>query len=384
MSGRSVLQDLADLSSQSVKGMRIAGKLAAKFGSAAEARRQSDLQNAREFNLNIPQMVQVQNKIAEELDRQATEIHANLPVASLYDAHRISKSHVSISADAGVHALTSHMERLWKKDRTGSLTAETYLTLHNHYKRNYPKSAAADIIAQIGEQGYATLPVTDLERIASQVRTQEDFEKAVLYHGLNGSAPHQVKARKFILALVNEADVESTERRSGGVAIEGGAEELLRMVGPGGITIVKDGVGGNLDDYGGDLDMSEPQVFVAIVYEVWSNNSVGGALHFSHANGDVALGEASKSLQTIDSEALSDQDLAKLESDAAEYGMGPDELLTEKYEGALFTMTPAEFAEIIQESGNEALSVISIDNGEDEDDEGAEGDDSGLEEQGPF
>ena len=205
--GRHVCQDLADLSGREVHGIDV-GRLAARFSQAVTERRAREEANANEVRLNVPMMQHVQQKLAEQLAAEADQVNGNLPIASVFDAYQIVKARKDLDRDPGLRALYGHLESLWKKERTGSLTANGYLRLHDHYARRYPKSAAVEVIEEIGRRGYATLPLSDLTRIASTIETQEDFDRAMVYHGLNGPQPHQVKARRFILALLNGEDVE--------------------------------------------------------------------------------------------------------------------------------------------------------------------------------
>jgi hypothetical protein len=88
------------------------------------------------------------------------------------------------------------------------ITAKSFMKLKAHYARNYPKSRAAKVIEGFGKKGYATLNRNDLLRLAADIRNQEDFEQVVIDNGLQGGAPNQVKARKFILACVNSQERE--------------------------------------------------------------------------------------------------------------------------------------------------------------------------------
>jgi hypothetical protein len=201
--GRNIHQDLANMTNKSVDGLGV-DRLVSKYAKVAEQRRRREAGYDEEFSLNIPQVERARRHIAEQLEAEAAQIHGTLPVAAIFDAYSLVKA--ARKRDAGVSALQGHLERMWQRDRTGSITADAYLTLHDHYKRNYPKSAAADLIKEIGERGYATLPISDLEHIASQIQSQEDFDYQIMYNGLNGGAPHQVKARRYILALLNESE----------------------------------------------------------------------------------------------------------------------------------------------------------------------------------
>lgn len=205
--GRNVSQDLADLSGHTVRGLDVS-RLAMRYAKAVKERRAQDEANEREFHLNLPMLEVVQKRLAEQLADEADAVNGHLPIASVFDAYQIVKARKDVNKDPGLRALFGHLESMWKKNRTGSISANSYLRLHDHYKNRYPKSAAVEVIEEIGRKGYTTLPLSDLTRIASTIESQSDFDKAVVYYGLSGSAPHQVKARRYILALLNGEDAE--------------------------------------------------------------------------------------------------------------------------------------------------------------------------------
>jgi len=205
--GRNVCQDLADLAGQDVHGINMS-RLAARYSQAAAERHARDEANQEEFNLNLPMVEMVQKRIAEQLAAEADEVNGHLPIASVFDAYQIVKARKDVDKDPGLRALYGHLEAMWKKNRSASISANSYLRLHDHYKSRYPRSAAVEVIEEIGHKGYATLPLSDLTRIASTIESQADFDKAMIYYGLGGPAPHQVKARRYILALLNGEDAE--------------------------------------------------------------------------------------------------------------------------------------------------------------------------------
>lgn len=205
--GRNVSQDLADLSGETVNGLNVS-RLAARYSKVVAERRAQDEANEHEFNLNLPMVEMVQKRIAEQLAAEADEVNGHLPIASVFDAYQTVKARKDVDRDPGLRALYGHLESMWKKNRSGSISASSYLRLHDHYKNRYPKSAALEVIEEIGRKGYTTLPLSDLTRIASTIENQSDFDRAMVYYGLSGPAPHQVKARRYILALLNEEDAE--------------------------------------------------------------------------------------------------------------------------------------------------------------------------------
>lgn len=205
--GRHVGQDLADLSGQEVSGLRIS-RLAARYEKAIAERKARERADQHEFRLNIPHVAQVQRKISQQLEEDAARINGKLPIASVFDALQIVKAHKLIDRDAGLRALHGHLASMWKRNRTATITASSYLKLHEHYARNFPKSAATDVIVEIGQSGYTTLPRTKLHHIASEIETQDDYDRAMVKYGLSGPQPHQVKSRKYILALLNDEEVD--------------------------------------------------------------------------------------------------------------------------------------------------------------------------------
>lgn len=221
--GRNVMQDLANLTGKEVPGLRVS-RFAAHYRDAVRERRAREEANAQEFVLNIPHLDYVKRLVAEQMEAEATEVNGHLPVASVFDALQTVKAQKNWDSDAGLRALYGHLDRMWKKDRSGSITASTYLKLHDHYRRTFPKSAAVGVIIEIGKRGYATLPVSQLHAIASQIKTQEDYDILIQRHGLNGVLPHQVKARRYILALVNE-DHEEDEGDESFYGAEPGGDE---------------------------------------------------------------------------------------------------------------------------------------------------------------
>lgn len=218
---RNVKQDLANLSQKTVKDIKM-GRLM-KFAKDAERQRELEASYGDELKLNIPNIERVKHLVAQVLKNEADEVNGDLPVVSVFDAFQHVKAQKDLNKDAGLRALCGQLQMMWGKslDDKGpaDITAASFMRLRDHYARNYPRSKAASVIDGFGKKGYATLNRSDLLRIASEIETQEDFEKAVIDNGLQGGAPNQVKARKFILACVNFQEREacrSFDRRAQG------------------------------------------------------------------------------------------------------------------------------------------------------------------------
>jgi len=374
--GRNVSQDLANLANSNVSGMSM-GRLNARYSKAVSERKRQEAAYDEEVRLNIPQMEQVKSRIAEQLNTEAAEINAKLPVASLYDAYMRVKSHKKASVDPGLRALSGQLERMWKNNRVGSIAAGTYLTLHDHYKRNFPRSLAAQVIEEIGERGYTTLPLSDLTRIASLVKNQADFDREMLQHGLNGPLPHQANARRFILALLNEEDLPEMEfdsppfldeeegddvllfddaagdrererqkvrekrqhprqhslRRA--VALSPEAEELKRMIEGVSLLSVSSPSGFYYED----------PVFVAIVHD-GSGFQPGAVISVDSISEHGTLEEAYADLETLLEDQMTPEELTERWNTEEETGYDP---MTEVFSGRAFKLSAPELEQLISE-----------------------------------
>ena len=183
-------------------------RLVRKFADAVNNYDEEDLEkeasNQRGKELNERHIDWMQRVVAEELERETDRVDGALPVSSVFEAYQRTKAaSAKDSRDIGIRVLATHFEKLWKSDKTANLTVADLLKIKEHYSRNYPKSAASDVIQDISNRGYLTLPVGELVHIASQIRSQEDYDYVIKEAGLTGGNPYQKKARQFILALVN-------------------------------------------------------------------------------------------------------------------------------------------------------------------------------------
>ena len=185
------------------------GRLARMYGKTVQKRRADDdrRQTETDFAGYAPHFEVIKNRIAKEMEKRADKVSGHLPVVSVFDAMQEVKAHKNFSGDAGLRALVAHLRKMWEKDRDSNLTANSFLSIRDHYIKNYPKSACVEVFDTMTKKGYFTLPMADLLKIASQVQSQSDFDHLIMKHGLQGKHPHQVKARKFILAVVNGEEV---------------------------------------------------------------------------------------------------------------------------------------------------------------------------------
>jgi hypothetical protein len=179
-----------------------------KFASVVKANDESDLQKEFEYRsageLHECHYDVMRKVVAEELGKEVERVNGALPVASVFEALQVAKRAFSKSAkDVGLSNFVGYLETKWKRNRDASILASDYLKMKEHFINNFPKSKVGAVIDEIGECGYAELPMTDLMEIASRIGSQEDFDYEIKQACLGGNQPHQKKARRFIIALVN-------------------------------------------------------------------------------------------------------------------------------------------------------------------------------------
>ena len=202
---RNIYQDLANLEKKSNNGIGM-GRIAQKFAKKALDRREYEASWEDEVDLNPHYMEGVKRSLAKAIEQETLEVDGSLPVAEVYESLQHVKAQKKVDTDAGLRALRGQLEKMWKKDRTASINYQSYMEMKDWYTRNYPKSRVAEVIEEIGQKGYSTLEVTKLAHIASQIQSQSDFDEMMVAHGLAGRNPQQVKARNFVIALVNGED----------------------------------------------------------------------------------------------------------------------------------------------------------------------------------
>lgn len=204
---KNVYQHLEELTGETQSSINYS-RLASKFADDVKKECEVDLQKEAAYRegkeLNERHIDWMRKVVAKELEKETDRIDGSLPVSSVFEAYQRAKSASSATPrDIGVRILTTHLEKMWKTNRTANLTVADMLKVKEHYSRNYPKSAAADLIEDISTKGYFMLPVANLVHVASQIRTQEDYDYHIKEAGLAGGNPFQKKARNFILALIN-------------------------------------------------------------------------------------------------------------------------------------------------------------------------------------
>jgi len=187
-----------------------------KFASVVKSNEASDIEkefayrSAREVH---ERQIDVMRKVvAQELAKEVERVNGSLPVASVFEALQVAKRASATHAkDVGLSSFLGYLEAKWKRNRDASILAADYLQMQEHFGNNFPKSIVGAVIEEIGEKGYADLPMTDMMEIASRIGSQEDFDYEITQACLGGNSPHAKKARRFILALVNSPSTHAEE-----------------------------------------------------------------------------------------------------------------------------------------------------------------------------
>jgi len=207
---KKVRQVLANLSGQPVRDIDYR-RLANLYEADVAARDEADEQNAIEYelktNVHEAHLDTLKKAIEQAIEQNHAEVDGTLPIVSAFEALQIAKAaSADNSRDVGVLNLVTYLDKRWHHDREANLTTKDVILIKDHFQKNYPKSAALKVIQEFSKQGYATLPIGKLVDIASNIRTQDDFDYYIQEAGLQGNNPFHRKARQFILALLNGED----------------------------------------------------------------------------------------------------------------------------------------------------------------------------------
>jgi hypothetical protein len=182
---------------------RLTQRLAPLFASHVAKRKEQERKNEFEYH-NPPVFVEhLRSQAAKLIEKEAEKTAATFPIISVFDALQIAKSHKKAKTDAGLRNLIGMLDTAWKKDRTANILAGTFVKYKDYYCSSFPRSAVVEVFDKMGSTGYATLDVRRLMAIASRIQSQDDFDYEMNQAGYISKNPYDVKARNFVLALVN-------------------------------------------------------------------------------------------------------------------------------------------------------------------------------------
>jgi hypothetical protein len=197
-------------------------KVAEHFRRVAEAQERERDQRAQAVPVSA-HLVALGQRVAAQ---QNQVLDQSMPVIDKFSAYKTASG-----TKAATPALRNFQHRLktaWLADELGSYTARDLHQMAEFYKAQFGKTAepVLNIIRDgFAHNSYAQLPVRKLANLASAIHTQEEFDYAMRRAGLDGNRPDQVKARRFILALLNR-EAQADEFLQQMQADDEGAEQM--------------------------------------------------------------------------------------------------------------------------------------------------------------
>jgi hypothetical protein len=126
------------------------------------------------------------------------------PIAMRFDVFnaikQVARKH---SRDIGLSRFATHLERLWHEEPVGTLSAGAVSRLRDHYQSENPRSIVGEVTDQVVPKvAFNNLPVAQLSRIAAEIDSQDDYDTAIVRHGLHRDDIKSIRARTFIRELV--------------------------------------------------------------------------------------------------------------------------------------------------------------------------------------
>ena len=182
-----------------------------------------------------PMFAALQRRFAESEARSLIDIAA--PMIMRFDAYQCLRNAAQAAPqDRGLKMAAAHTKELWVREPDGVLAVGDVVRLRAHWAAQFPRSRVAAVIdTDLPKVGFNTLPVAKLAQMATHIRGRDlseletSYDVVVRTHGLDGDAPHQIRARAYLRGLVHLA---SEEEPSGTVEAGGeaaGDRALRRM-----------------------------------------------------------------------------------------------------------------------------------------------------------
>jgi len=211
-----------------------------------QSAREADIkkqQDRHDFAASLPVLEVARQRLQQVVGERV--LPDDVPIVTRFDAFSVIK-HASKGnpKDVGLSRFATHLERLWHEDPVGTLTAGALTRLRDHYQSENPMSVvgkATDHV--IPKVSFNNLPVAQLSRIAAEVNSQEDYDLAIVRHGLNRDDLHSIRARALVRELVNrklsnieledkQASMGIARRNYSGVAANRVMARIAQEVGP--------------------------------------------------------------------------------------------------------------------------------------------------------
>ena len=181
-------------------------KLGDKFLADAERREDELWRKAEDSRLRqaIPHSEAVKRAVADRTRRDL--LASDVPAVHRADAASIAL-HMSNAdpRDAGLRRAALYLRKIWERDPDGTLTIADLAKARRRFATEFPRSAARHLFdVEIPQAGFQTLDVRKLARVASEISTQDDYDRLIVAYGLDGADARSSRARSYIRALVNK------------------------------------------------------------------------------------------------------------------------------------------------------------------------------------
>jgi len=185
------------------------------------ANQEQRLQTERERHelaQSMPILEAARRKLAEATSNKV--LPDDTPIAMRFDVFNVIKQATKqYPKDTGLRMFATHLQRLWHKEPTGTITAGALTHLRDHYQTQNPRSVVGEITdTAVPKVAFNNLPVAQLTRIASEISSQDDYNTTIIRHGLHRDDVRSIRARAFIRELVNRKAELETELKDDGAA----------------------------------------------------------------------------------------------------------------------------------------------------------------------
>lgn len=159
-------------------------------------------QQRHEIASSLPVLEAARQKLVQIIGERV--LPDDTPIAMRFDVYNVLKQACKGQKDIGLKRLATHLERLWHEEPLGTISAGAMTRLRDHYQSENPRSVVGSVIDELVPKiSFNNLPVAQLSRIAAEIDSQEDYDIAIVRHGLHRDNIRNIRARTFVRELVN-------------------------------------------------------------------------------------------------------------------------------------------------------------------------------------
>ncbi|MGW8177886.1 MAG: hypothetical protein ACWGQW_03715 [bacterium] len=169
---------------------------------AAQERETATAQERHQLASSLPILEAAKQKLLQIIGERV--LPDDTPIAMRFDVfNAVKQAAKKDQQDIGLRRFATHLERLWHEEPLGTISAGALTRLRDHYQSQSPRSFVGKVVdAVVPKVAFNNLPVAKLARIAAEIDSQEDYDTAIIRHGLHRDDIHCIRARTFIRELV--------------------------------------------------------------------------------------------------------------------------------------------------------------------------------------